>query len=311
MFPLETKLQIGQDHPGRDALFESVDRFAFVGRGKAGLLVQSVSIGTVTLAIVQSSGHDIALNDPENATFLAPLQGRVGVETSGTSVTADRHGALFLRPGYRSTAVRPNRSGVFRAAVALTSGRALGRARDPSRQACLSYPAVSDSAAGALHEFLIYFVDQFSRPCSPLRRPVAQHAAAAFVSDLFAALDGSDASDVARANRLSASRVRSAQEFMRAGSDQPLTIVEVADAVGVGPRVLQAAFQRHVGMSPREALTAMRLDRARERLLSADPMMTVTDAAELSGFAHLGRFALAYRQRFGESPSETRRRRPS
>jgi AraC-like DNA-binding protein len=34
----------------------------------------------------------------------------------------------------------------------------------------------------------------------------------------------------------------------------------------------------------------------------------VSDAALDSGFVHLGRFAVAYRRRYGESPSETLRR---
>jgi AraC-like DNA-binding protein len=36
--------------------------------------------------------------------------------------------------------------------------------------------------------------------------------------------------------------------------------------------------------------------------------LTVTDVAERWGFGHLGNFALHYRKRFGESPSQTLRR---
>lgn len=48
-----------------------------------------------------------------------------------------------------------------------------------------------------------------------------------------------------------------------------------------------------------------RLAAARKRLLLATPPETVTSIALDCGFDHLGRFALGYRQLFGESPSRT------
>ena len=45
--------------------------------------------------------------------------------------------------------------------------------------------------------------------------------------------------------------------------------------------------------------------RIRAALLGADPFdgTTVTDLALAHGFGHLGRFAVEYREAFGESPS--------
>jgi AraC-like DNA-binding protein len=48
-----------------------------------------------------------------------------------------------------------------------------------------------------------------------------------------------------------------------------------------------------------------RLAAARLRLLQAEPEDTVTTIALRSGFTQLGRFAIAYRKRYGESPRET------
>ena len=52
-----------------------------------------------------------------------------------------------------------------------------------------------------------------------------------------------------------------------------------------------------------------RLDRVRAELadLTGAPGVKVTEVAMKWGFHHLGRFSAAYRQRFGESPSETLR----
>ena len=59
-----------------------------------------------------------------------------------------------------------------------------------------------------------------------------------------------------------------------------------------------------------EYLREIRLKRAREALLAADPCSatSVTEIALDSGFVHLGRFSSEYRNRFGESPSQTLRR---
>jgi TolB-like protein len=53
----------------------------------------------------------------------------------------------------------------------------------------------------------------------------------------------------------------------------------------------------------------VRLDLARRELLRAQPVASVTDIAERCRFNHLGRFAAAYRERYGEVPSATLQRR--
>jgi AraC-like DNA-binding protein len=101
--------------------------------------------------------------------------------------------------------------------------------------------------------------------------------------------------------------VRRAQEFMHAHYGRPLTMSDVANAADISLRRLEKSFRRLVGCTPRQFLSEVRLDRAREMLLER-PTTTVTRAAGACGIAHLGRFELQYRLCFGESPSETLRR---
>jgi AraC-like DNA-binding protein len=64
------------------------------------------------------------------------------------------------------------------------------------------------------------------------------------------------------------------------------------------------------GVTPHAFLLRHRLNKARSALLSKDAdLVRVTDVALELGFSELGRFAVRYRQMFGESPSETLRRR--
>ena len=61
-------------------------------------------------------------------------------------------------------------------------------------------------------------------------------------------------------------------------------------------------------MSPMAYVQEVRLQRVHRQLRAAAPgTTTVTDVAHAWGFVHLGRFARRYRERFGESPSQTLR----
>lgn len=112
--------------------------------------------------------------------------------------------------------------------------------------------------------------------------------------------------DAARAT--GAGRVRQVVEHIHAHAALPLTPAELAEAADVSVRTLQETFQRLVGETPMAYVRRVRLDRVREALLTADPgTTTVAEIARSWGFAHLGRFAIEYRRRFGERPSETLR----
>ena len=68
---------------------------------------------------------------------------------------------------------------------------------------------------------------------------------------------------------------------------------------------LERGFRETYGLPPQAHLKALRLSRARRELRHPDSQTTVTDVALRWGFLELGRFSVQYRQRFGETPSET------
>jgi transcriptional regulator GlxA family with amidase domain len=102
--------------------------------------------------------------------------------------------------------------------------------------------------------------------------------------------------------------VRRAIDAMQAHPERPFTAAMLARTAGVSVRTLQEGFRRYVGVKPMAYLRQLRLARAHDELRAADPCSTtVAEVAHGWGFAHLGRFAAAYRARYGASPSQTLR----
>nr|GID82099.1 AraC family transcriptional regulator [Actinoplanes derwentensis] len=104
--------------------------------------------------------------------------------------------------------------------------------------------------------------------------------------------------------------VKRALDAIHAEPRRGWTARDLSTVAGVGVRVLQDSFRRHVGMSPLTYLRRLRLDEVHAELSRSDPGQTnVSEVAYSWGFTHLGRFAGAYRSRFGATPSQTLRDR--
>jgi AraC-like DNA-binding protein len=102
--------------------------------------------------------------------------------------------------------------------------------------------------------------------------------------------------------------VREAIELMHDRPEQPWTTASLARSVSVSTRSLQDGFARSFGVPPTRYLRDVRLDRVHHELRSADPQRaTVSQVAGRWGFVYLSRFAAAYREKFGERPSQTLR----
>ncbi|EJT05812.1 helix-turn-helix transcriptional regulator [Rhizobium sp. CCGE 510] len=102
--------------------------------------------------------------------------------------------------------------------------------------------------------------------------------------------------------------VRDAINFMHVNMARPITISMVAEAVGISTRSLETGFRSFRETTPSAFLRTIRLRAAREDLLDASNPESVKDICLKWGFFHLGRFSAAYRDAYGEKPSDTKRR---
>jgi len=99
---------------------------------------------------------------------------------------------------------------------------------------------------------------------------------------------------------------------LEASSGLNMFLPELCAAIGVSARTLRACCQEHLGMGPKHFLMLRSMNLVRHALLAADnEISTVTQLATEFGFWELGRFAVTYRELYGEAPSATLRRDPA
>jgi AraC-like DNA-binding protein len=112
-------------------------------------------------------------------------------------------------------------------------------------------------------------------------------------------------------NRDHAKIMRRFYAILAANPHSVIHPTEVCQQLSVSRRLLAACCTRALGMGPYHYLRLRQLHLTRRALLLADPASTtVTEIATAHAFWELGRFAVAYRAQFGETPSATLRRAP-
>lgn len=98
-------------------------------------------------------------------------------------------------------------------------------------------------------------------------------------------------------------------DHIRSSIDRPLTLTEMERVSCLSARALQYAFKARFGCSPMEWQRNERLLGARQRLLSMGSGESITSVAHSMGFSSSSAFSALYKQKFGETPSETITRR--
>jgi AraC-like DNA-binding protein len=163
----------------------------------------------------------------------------------------------------------------------------------------------------SLAQVVLMAVASLDEPDSALVEPVTMRAFEQFVmTALLLSHPHSSSQALRRLDKPIAPRdVRRAIDHIEAHLDQVVTVANLVEAAGVPGRTLFMHFKKFHGVSPMRYLREARMRKARQALLRADPHDNVTNIALSAGFTHMGRFSVAYRRQFGESPSGTLRAR--
>jgi AraC-like DNA-binding protein len=102
--------------------------------------------------------------------------------------------------------------------------------------------------------------------------------------------------------------IKRAINYVEAHLDESISLADIVAAVGVPGRTLCKHFRDFAGVSPMAYVRNARFARVRDALLRASSEENVSLVAAKLGFEHFGRFAVEYRRRFGERPSDTLKR---
>jgi AraC-like DNA-binding protein len=289
----------------------SFDRFA--------MSFHAARIGAITVGVVHYSadlrviagdlitGYNVAL----------PLAGRMESTHREVTVAAGTSTAAVYQP------VGTSRVDPLRADCRLLSVKVDGWALESRLEEALDHPIARPVAlapsmdvsrgpgrswaqlAGLLASDLL---DPGGLTSSPM---VAERLAESLIGGLLVAVDHPFREELARPARSWQPRpLRLAVEAMRADPAHPFSVLDLAQLAGVSVRALQAIFHRHTGLTPIAYLRELRLACVHDELRHAEPAeTTVAQVAHRWGFSHLGRFAAAYREKYGVPPSATLRMR--
>jgi len=137
-------------------------------------------------------------------------------------------------------------------------------------------------------------------------REVARALEQELLGPLVDCLTADDALESSAARRHHASIMVHFETVLATHCDRQLHLHELCAVVGVSERTLRMCCAEILGMSPGTYIRLRRLNLVRAALRRADPTAaSIAEVAKRYGFSELGRFAVAYRSAFGETPSTT------
>ncbi len=245
-----------------------------------------------------------------------PMRGHLAASIGSESVDGNAARAIIASPGpERCRFVSSSDSTRLQLALSQTAlSRQLAALLGEPPTAPLRFVPTMDLTVGhgrLLAQHVLVAVTSLDEADPILLNPIAVSAFEQFiVTTLLLSHPHSYSEALQRLQKSIAPRdVKRAVDYIEAHLQQPIAVADLVKATGVAGRTLFMHFKAFKGVSPMRYLRNARLRQAREDLLQAGPEATVTEIATSTGFMHMGRFSIAYRRCFGESPSQTLSRR--
>lgn len=149
-------------------------------------------------------------------------------------------------------------------------------------------------------------------PGASLRTPIREREILSALVELVAIADPLVGREIEDRVRYRLDTIQRADSMIRSLIEQGGSYLSLplCRALGISERGLQMHFKEALGLGPKAWFRCIAMNRVRSELIQRDNRPgSVAETAVKYGFDHLGRFSRDYRELFGESPSETLRRK--
>lgn len=145
----------------------------------------------------------------------------------------------------------------------------------------------------------LYLIEQFDLPISTLEFRMGD-----LVTTILACLD--EFNEIGATNRQRI--IQKSTDYIR-NNNRRVSPRELAEVSHCSLRTLQYAFRKTYGISPKKFIDRYRLSQFRTALKNSSDAncLRIRDLARSFGFGHTGNLSRAYRELFGQLPSETPR----
>lgn len=159
--------------------------------------------------------------------------------------------------------------------------------------------------------FIHYLVEEFKYENSLMTTgPTVYNTVNTIITNLLYAQPNNYSEDLSSHSlSLAPACVKRAQNYMKEHIGSAITMNDLVKATGINERSLFEHFKKFKKMTPMTYLRMLRLENVRNELIACQGKSSVTEIATKWGFSQLGRFSTIYKNIYGESPSETLKRR--
>lgn len=276
-------------------------------RGRFEARLSTRQFGDLSLSTVRAHAHSvlrtpamIADTDSEDYFLCAVTGGPGRIEQCGRSIWLDKGSFAVIDAGRPFRFDFPQR--FEQIVVRVPRPLLLGRMAEGDIDRAMAQPVSAASGAGVV-------VSRFLQQLATLDATVPDAPAAALSAsalDMIVTALAETGWAVTPTQQAHTADLHRAQNLLKARlHDENFSIAEAAAELGMSLRYLQKIFQA-TGSTPSEWLLQARLERARMLLLSTD--ITIGALASRVGFKDISHFSRSFRNLYGVSPGQYRRR---
>ncbi|MCF2909356.1 helix-turn-helix domain-containing protein [Pseudoalteromonas sp. DL2-H2.2] len=248
--------------------------------------------------------------NPDNYEFDFPVNGYFLIESKVLTTKVTNQGVFITSPGTKPHFTLPE--GISALVLQIRKDHlmsALNNMVGYKTKKELCFPnSIGDQAAVECVKTALHGIIQSLKTIknSDLQAQYVKHADQYLKTLLLTVLDNSAQALINTSNHPPLPKVlKCADTYMHENINKKITMADLTQVTQVSSRSLTYSFKKHTQKTPMSYLLDLRLMRLRKALLTAKSDAKILALSMSVGLTHLGRMSLAYKNRFGELPSET------